>query len=204
MKLIFPRWNIFSFKKLLFYSKILATIYGLNCFKYPSETFKLSLLAVLAVILNLFFNFFKSYQVIMVMFVTPEPVFGTNNLIDSILYGTYLLSFISSNIVIIISFLMREEVFKMMKKFEEFNQEAQNLGKDVNESRDVALILSCFVFKIFALSSIGFMMYAVNGEFLASLTVSFTTIGIYIPLEIFIGIMYLVLRKIHYVVNALR
>lgn len=197
--------NIFSFKNFISGTIIISTLYGLRCFRYPSETYKLSFFGTFSMILNLLINIFQIYQIIFQMTLMGDlPIVGNNRFLVLIQYGLLIMSFASLFIVISISFFMRKKIFKMIEKFEEFNEDIQKLFIKVNDFRDIGLLFIFFVVKYSSVLIANINLYLMKRNFLTFFVMLFTITGIYAPLEIFIGITYLALRRVHYVVNALR
>lgn len=197
--------NIFSLNKFLSYAKVISSIYGLSCFKYPSKSFKLSTFGTFMMIFNFAFNLYNFYTVALLMASFAEAQFeGTNKIVKLILRGTFLLSIMSSNIVILISFVLRKQIFEMMKKLEQLDKEIQSLKIFVNDFRDIGLLLILVSTKYVSILIMHINGYTRQRQILLFVSMQYTTIGIYVPLEIFIGILYLVKRRVHYVANALR
>jgi hypothetical protein len=204
MKLI--KTNIFTLKKFLSVVKIFATFFGLSCFKYPSESYKLSSYGVLTMSLNLFFNFYQIYHTTKMMITRDEdlPFDGTSSFLIFIQNGVFVMSFMSAIIVIIISFVLRKEFFKMLKKFEEFDFEMQKISVEVNDFRIFRNFFAFIIFKLLSLILADVLMFALNGKYLTFFSFLFASVAIYAPIEIFIGLTYLFYRRLSYVVNTLR
>lgn len=156
-------------------------------------------------VLNLLFNFFKIYQIATNLSNNGDLIFGgTNTFLTLIQNGLYIMSFMSSSIVIVLSFVFRKKIFYMAKKFEEFDLEVQKLNIELNNSRDFGLLLTVFVIKIISFLFTNIVLYVIKQKYVTFVSMLFSSVGIYIPIEIFCGVTYLTLRRVHYVVRASR
>lgn len=205
MKLISKNSKLFSINFFLITIKKILTIYGLGCFKYPSKTFQLSYFGVLTLTLNVALNIFMSLE-ILIHFNENGPALDDNapKIINLILNGTFLMSFVSPTIVIGICFIMRKKMFLLFKKIEEFEQEINNLEIKVNNYKDIAIALIILSLKIVLILFGNMQIKRHDTPILFIFILQFTTLAIYAPLEVYFAIIYFVRGRIHLIVNALK
>lgn len=197
--------NIFTFGSILNgFNKVLK-IFGLSCFKYPSDTYKLSFIGSFMLILNLFFNILEIYGIITKNLVTVlDSTKNVDKIVGLISIGTYAMSFFCSLFIIVINFVLRKKIFLMFKSLKKFNYEILHHKINVNDFRDVGLLYLIWSLKILSLLLMAKQMYPGYDNILVLILVLISVFSVYVPVEIFIGIIYLVQRRIHYVVIKLR
>lgn len=195
----------FSLIKFLQAIKILSTLFGLGCFTYPSEIYKIYFGGVLMMVVQLTYNMLQLFASITQILPTVLNSMPTNEkIIKYISCGTFLMSFVSSSIVIVISFFMRKKLFLMFKKIEKFNEAILKLKIKVNDFIDINFLLILFGSKVAIFVLVALQSYPTYKNVIIFFLVILSMLTIYILLEIYIGIIYLVYRRVHYIVNELR
>lgn len=194
--------NIFNFKNFLTGIANALTTCGLKSFKYPSNNFTLSKLGIVFIIFNLTFNIFQIFDLVF----KKNEIFLDGlkygeEIIRLIKIGIHFISFISSLIIILISFILRKKIFKMLKDFENFNKELENLKISCNDARDVGIMYLIWSMKVFSIFFMTAQQFFNHHNIAAFLTTLISVFCIYVPIEVFIGISYILHRRICYILR---
>lgn len=198
-------YNFFSLQSFLIGINRVLLFFGLRNFKFLSNSFRISYFGVFIMILNFLFNISQIHAI----FANPKvtvlsSIPKSEKIVILISTATYLLSFISSLILIVLSFIFKKKIFKMFKSLEKFDRELLMFKVYVNDFRDVGLLALVWIFKIFTLISAAMDMYPGYNNPFVLIFVFVSVFSVYISVEIFIGIIYLVNRRIFYITSKLR
>lgn len=202
MKYFFISRQFFSLPGFLRGVKKISTIFGLGCYKHPCATYKISYYGLVMLLITLSFNGWKIHGIFTQTIPSALSTQTTDKILSTVSAFTYLMSFICSSVIKVLSFFTRKRLFDMLKRFEEFDQEIQRLNISINNLRDIGLLL---IFWIIKLMSLIIAIINPNSEsFGMSLIMLFSVIDVYIQVEIYIAIIYLIRRRVYCISNALR
>jgi hypothetical protein len=92
----------------------------------------------------------------------------------------------------------------MFKRLEEFDQEISNFQIFANNFRDVGLLYFNWSLKISSIFLMAIYMFFTYKNVIILIIIFTSVYAVYVPIEIFTGIIYLVYRRIHYTTIKLR
>lgn len=114
----------YSLKKFLKYSLNTAKLFGLICFNYPSKIYKISWIGLLLCLVNVLLIGAQLYELFSIFSSSGTDSYfdrGNVEMITILMIISFAFALSCLMIILILNFLMRKEIFKALKKFEEFD-----------------------------------------------------------------------------------
>ena len=184
--------------------KYLMVIYGYLCFEYPARKFKISFFGISMVVINIFINIFQCYFMAFSSINVIMPTESPEKLFVLVMSGCHFSFYVVSLFNVIANFFLRNELFKLFKKLESFDDGIQKLRIKVRNLRDFSLVGTLTFIKYFVMFLYYLFFYIRTDKILTFCFLVLLNHGIFVPIEVFIAFIYMIYRRMKYIVEEIR